>query len=237
MKEVVKVKVDREFGTTNVTIRASDFLNFGQRMGELQRKATEALLAPGPDDDAIPKAIANLNQLFEQNLKKMADGPLKNQTIEMMKESAREMENAKEADGIEVEVDPEEFTHDLQTLSVSVPEGMKWDGTTEAKVDNFLAAWPQTRPAVLKATAQYYKKIFPATKEFLGDEPGIEFTLPKPGAAEIVADLFRISTIYLRDDGSIGLGCPCTWDEEHGYGIVLNNGKVIATGGEDEAFN
>jgi hypothetical protein len=114
---------------------------------------------------------------------------------------------------------------------------LKWDSTTEAAVDEFLANWPTSRPKVLEATAKYYKEKYPELLEFFGDDPGVQFILPKPGSREVVADLFRISTIHLRDDGAIGLAGPCTWDEEHGFGVLLKNGKVSAVGHASEAYD
>jgi hypothetical protein len=43
-------------------------------------------------------------------------------------------------------------------------------------------------------------------------------------------------SIHLHKDGSMGLAGHCTWDEEHGFGVRLKDGKVTDVGEGDIAF-
>ncbi|MFN7140762.1 MAG: hypothetical protein ACK4UN_15605, partial [Limisphaerales bacterium] len=42
MKEIINIEKDEELGMTEVYIRVPQFENFGQRLGELEKKASEA---------------------------------------------------------------------------------------------------------------------------------------------------------------------------------------------------
>jgi hypothetical protein len=242
------IKVDNECDTTEVTLQVPEFKNFGQRVGELERLSFEAGEANPPDPAEIAASTAKLNAIaqgsrekLEKKAEAMADGPQKQMLksmLEMMDQLTKSLSEA-QPDEEEPEADPEEddsFQYDLQRIRVLIPEGMKWDKTTRAVIEGFFAGWPEIRPAVLQATFKYYKKSYPEIAKFLRGSPGLEIILPRPSSPEAVADLFFITSIYLHGNGAIGLGCHCTWDEEHGYGVLIKQNRVAAVGEESEAF-
>jgi Domain of unknown function (DUF6985) len=56
-------------------------------------------------------------------------------------------------------------------------------------------------------------------------------------APEVVADLFRVSALYLHNnDATVGISGGCTWDLEHLWGALLRKNKVVEIGGVDVAF-
>ena len=220
MKEVLKVEVDEEFDMTEVEMSVPEFQNFGQRLGELELKAHKIVLAEPmvfpPNQGKLWPWLEKLATIIEWCLKAMG---------------RKETDSAEEERALEP--DPEDFVYDLQRLRVLLPEGMRWDPLAEARVDRFLADWPALRPAVLDATFKYYQDFRPEVADFFGDEA--QYVLPEATGPEVVADLFRITAIHLHPDDAIGLGGPCTWDEEHGYGALIKSG-VVTVGQEDEAF-
>jgi hypothetical protein len=182
-KKITRIEIDDDSGedVVHVFLDVPGFQNFGQRLGELERKAWEAEWDDPPDKD--------------------------------------------------------QFTHHLQRLRVELPEGMKWNKTSEARVDQLLMDWPEIRPRVLDATFTFYKKVQPEERR-IHDNPGAPFVLPTPTSPEVVADLFRVSTIYLHDDdNTIGVAGPCTWNLEHLWGALLRKNNVVEIGGSDVAFN
>jgi hypothetical protein len=224
MKKVLKVQVDKASDSTEVTIRVPGFENFGQRLEALERKSIEAMDDEPPDPEMLSSAVAKLNAITEQALKKMPEGPQKEMLLKLMKET--DEAGLDDDDEEYPELEPrKEKPVDLQELAVCLPDGMKWDKAAEAIVDQFLSDWPKLRPGVLKETAKYYKKHYPDLLEFLGDDASTRIILPKPGSEQVV-DLFRVSTIYVREDGGIGISGHCTWDDEHGFGAVLKKGKI-----------
>jgi hypothetical protein len=133
--------------------------------------------------------------------------------------------------------DKDQFTHNLQRIRVALPEGVEWDKTSEAEVDQFLIHWPEMRPGVLEAVFNFYKKVYPQAIHPFRDVPGKKFTLPEPTSAEVVADLFCVKSLYLHSNGETsGISGNCTWDMEHCWGALLRDGKVAEVGGIDEAF-
>jgi hypothetical protein len=243
------IKVQKHFlSGAEVTLDVPEFANFGQRLGELERLADEA----NPIDPAAVEAstaammahVRESQKNARKTLKAMPAGPKKDMhrlmlgLLEQMVERASQPQDQEDEDAQEPGAEQEvPFQHDRQRLQVSIPSGMKWNKTTRALLEQFFADWPQLRPAVLQATFRYYKKIYSESRTLFPNHQGVEFILPEPGSAEAVADLFYITSIHLRLDGAIGLGCYCTWDEEHGYGLRLRNGKVTAVGQADEAFS
>ena len=182
VKKVRRIEVDDDSGVdvVRVFLEVPGFQNFGQRLGELERKAWDAQWDDPPDKD--------------------------------------------------------QFEYNLQRLRVELPEGMKWNKTTEATVDRFLMDWPEIRPRLLQAVFKFYKKIHPEVRR-IHDNPGAPFVLPAPTAPEAVADLFRVSSIYVHDDdASLGIAGDCTWDLEHLWGALLRKNEVIEFGGMDVAF-
>jgi hypothetical protein len=253
MKEILEINVDPDLGTTEVSLRVPQFQNFGQHLRELElkeRKADQALDEP-VDAEEIEETTTNLTEMaktslgaLQQKLDAMPEGPQKEmlrssmQMMNQMISGFGKLEDTEEDDEDEPgsEEDAADLEYDLQQLRIALSDDMAWDKAAEARVDAFLAAWPGIRPQVLQATFKYYKDLYPQLAEMFGESPAIQFIMPKPTSPDVIADLFYISAIYLHEDGKIGLGAQCTWDEEHGYGVLLKNNKVVSVGHEDEAF-
>jgi len=103
-------------------------------------------------------------------------------------------------------------------------------------VDRFLTNWPKLKPKVLNATFEVYRSVYPVVMEFIGDDPGVQYVLPTPNAPESITDHLALETVFFRADKKIGLSGHCTWDDEHGWGVLLKDGAVIGAGGADEAL-
>src|SRR5262249_34822733 len=130
----------------------------------------------------------------------------------------------------------EPVQRDLQQLALSLPKGLRWNKNTQALVQQFFADWPMTRPVVLQATFKHYKENYRDSLTLFPDHKGLKFILPEPTSPDTIADLFYVTSIYLHRDGSTSLSGNCTWDEEHGWGLMLKNAKVTAVGQADVAF-
>ena len=225
-KEILNIDRDEELGLTEVSIRVPQFENFGKRLRILE----EAWLGADSSDSGASrkgkvrvelKPSGKLSEIVEMVNKQFGV----NLTTDDVEASWREDE--------EGDLEEEDEEEDPQRLLISLPEGVDWSVAVEERVDQFLADWPTLRPGLLSAVATYYDEIYADAVDFLGDEDGIEHILPKPGAPEIVADLFRFEPIQLRSDGSWVLGAECTWDAEHGLGAVVREGVVVQVGSCD----
>lgn len=257
--EILKVKnAKSRFESTEVEIRIPKFQNFGLGLADLERQADEyekklqADLSPDEqakneaewakeeaEGDKFLKELAeNMRASVAQAKKERADEKLPQGVIQAMELLAASLETEPdEPDPKEILSRTEEVSpKDFELFTVMPSDGIKWDAKAEAKIDEFIKAWPEVRPQVLKQAYVCYKKLYPELKDIFGDMPTFKFTMPKPTKPEVVEDIFSISMIYLRNDGAIGITGSCTWDEEHGFGAVIKKGKVVAFGHADEGF-
>lgn len=258
MKEVLEVVEDAESGTTTVVMRVPGFENFGARFAELESMSAEAIFNAEDMDGMLGNALNLIQNLQKESMTKLqqqyeaaSEGPEKErlkQMIEMLNGATKEFlsDDGDEEDGAEEEEEEAEFDEDdteaekgedLQKLEIVLGEGISWDDAAEKRVDGFLAKWPQTRSKVQEALFQYYREFYPQVRTTEGEFPGEEIMLPEPSGPEVIADLFKISTVFLRTDGAIGLSGRCSWDDEHGFGILLREDKVVAAGYADEAYS
>lgn len=139
----------------------------------------------------------------------------------------------------------------------SMPSGKLSDGTVKihcipeedlppspeqiAAID-FIRENPQAvRSAMFAAVEKAYEEM----KEAYGfdpDDASHREWFPEVTEPEEYARVFDVGFLFLLDnalDGVayVGLECGCTWDDEHGLGIVLHRDRVIAVGQADTAFN
>lgn len=129
----------------------------------------------------------------------------------------------------------DELEKDPSVLLVHPPTEEKWIPTYESQLDGFLNEWPHLRNQVLEKTFEMYQQYFQEV-EFVAPNPAAEFILPEPTSAERISHHFRITSIMLHEDGRIGIYGRCTWDDEHGFGAMIQDGQVLTVGHADEAF-
>ncbi|NOS69454.1 MAG: hypothetical protein HOP33_05925 [Verrucomicrobia bacterium] len=264
--EILSVKGGKsKFDTTEVEIRIPKFRNFGLGLAELESQATnyekklEAETTPAErakkeaewakeeaEGDAFLKDLAeSMRSAAAESKKEISKASPKDKDVGAASFLADAMEQL--AKSLEVgpdDPDPDEETvtkkesrpEDFELFTAMPGDGIKWDVNAEARVDEFIRNWPDVRPQVLKQAHAYYKKLYPELKDTFGDMSTFNFTMPKPTKPEVVEDIFSISTIYLRGDGAIGISGSCTWDEEHGFGAVIKDGKIVTFGHADEGF-
>jgi hypothetical protein len=117
----------------------------------------------------------------------------------------------------------------------------------QAAMDDFIKNEEAIHAAVRSAIYEYYKKSYPAYKEGLslgaalyGGADEIDEILPEITSGQELDDLVQFGTIYVHplQNGSapIGMDLVVPWDEEHGMGLRLKDGKVEAVGLGHEAF-
>jgi hypothetical protein len=257
IKKIRRIEIDDDSGddVVRVFLEVPQFQNFGQRLGDLERQASEAGQTD-PDPWEAAAAEGKLLTLTRAEVKKLQkrfdaldfDAPGFVKKLEALnrvwdKHTVPMPENLKH----EVKQKPgkrklkggrsSKPKYNLKRLRVELPEGMKWNKIAEARVDRFLMGWPEMRPRVLEGVFKFYKKIHSEVRR-IHDNPAAPFLLPAPTAPEVVADLFRVSAIYLHDtEGTVGISGGCTWDLEHLWGALLRNKKVVKVGGMDAATN
>ena len=104
------------------------------------------------------------------------------------------------------------------------------------------ATEPELYAEVRSAIYDEYRKSYNTYKQvwsmgarmFGGDENDVRKVLPKIVKGDELDGLISFKTIYLSrpENGvsRIGIVLNCPWDEEHGMGVVVSNGKVEQVG-------
>ena len=60
--------------------------------------------------------------------------------------------------------------------------------------------------------------------------------MPDVCAPQELSELLELQNIYILDCAKIGFQFSCSWDMEHGLGVMTRKGKVINIGEADVAF-
>ena len=255
------ISINKDEWETEVNIKVPAFQNFGARMPQVEQEALDAILAEGGgeaneeevDEEEAKKFDAELDGMMADMLQQSKAALEARMATLSPEERAQasaalaEMENfdwesddeeeEDEEDGNE-DQDCEEEEHDLQEFRVVCPAKSGWNDKVEAKLDAFLAGWPALRPRVLQSVCSYYQEFYRCNGF---DKTPLDAAnlviMPAPGAPDLIGDRMRVTTIHLRKDGLIGLTGDCTWDEEHGFGLLLKDGEIIDAGQCDVAYD
>jgi hypothetical protein len=254
--KVLSVSTD-SYGDTTVRYHAPKFANFGDSMDELeQQHIRERRSQLRRDRKKVGKVgevkklaenVKNLSQQMESSLfdlikeqlpKANQAGLTKAQQAEFEK-LAGQVNAAKSFDdlmnSIEDDDEPEVAQHsntedEPDVLEVCLYEPLEWSPAMEKRVEAFLKSWPKLRPAVLKAVFEAYRDQYDGIWDFMGGHPADKIILPDPTEPAVIEQLFRITDIQLDEENAINLGATCTWDDEHGLCVRIEDGQVAGVG-------
>jgi len=109
----------------------------------------------------------------------------------------------------------------------------------EAAYAQFLRHRDATCQGVLRAVFDYYQANWGSWRS--GD-PTYDQGLPELHAAEGLNRVIRLTDLFVLDDGTaasamLGFCFDCTWDGEHGLGVLVRDGQVIAIGENQIAWS
>jgi hypothetical protein len=94
----------------------------------------------------------------------------------------------------------------------------------------------QVTQAIMAALLKDYRNI---RRQWLKHDPDLE--LPEINSADEMRKHVGLGTLHMFDVARnglayFGLELGCTWDEEHGAGVILHGDRVIAVGQADTSF-
>ena len=77
--------------------------------------------------------------------------------------------------------------------------------------------------------------------EYGYDDDEIDKYMPSVNSINDFSKLMLPKRIYILDIGKdnlayIGFSFSCSWDDEHGYGVMMHKNRVVKMGGEEIAF-
>jgi hypothetical protein len=93
--------------------------------------------------------------------------------------------------------------------------------------------------AVLKALQTYYAKMRPRYLSFLGSQA--DSLMPTVQSEKELSRLIDLRHVHvhpwIKDGvGYVGLQFGCTWDQEHGFGVLMHRDRVVTVGSADVSF-
>ena len=97
--------------------------------------------------------------------------------------------------------------------------------------------------AILNALLQHVYKDYERIRSiYQYEEPEKSTLTPDLDSAEDLKKLIGVGNIFIHNTvrngiADIGFECGCTWDEEHGLGVKMNDCDLIHIGMADEAFS
>jgi hypothetical protein len=127
-------------------------------------------------------------------------------------------------------------------LTVESPDDSIPSSPSEAQVkgfcymrDNEIAVQNQ----VLKAIFDVYPKWREDYRDFLGED--LDRQMPVLNTPADLKRLIGLSTVHILDDEKDGLAYVgfefgCTWEEEHGLGVMTIGDRVVEVGSAEESF-
>ena len=98
---------------------------------------------------------------------------------------------------------------------------------------------PRITENVLAALLKDYTQL---RKRWLKQDPDLESELPAISTTKEMRKHVGVGIVHVHDIAKsghayIGLELGCTWDEEHGAGVILHKSRVIAAGQADTSFD
>jgi hypothetical protein len=102
-----------------------------------------------------------------------------------------------------------------------------------------LEHWQEVYTAVLAALRPYYMEMRPEYISCLGSQA--DSLMPDVQSVEELSRLIDLRHVHVhpwsKDGiGYVGLQFGCTWDQEHGFGVLMHRDRVVSVGGADVSF-
>ena len=93
--------------------------------------------------------------------------------------------------------------------------------------------------AILAALRPYYEEMRPKYLSFLGSKA--DSLMPAVQSVEQLGRLIDLWHVHVhpwtKDGvGYVGLEFGCTWDQEHGFGVLMHRDRVVSVGSADISF-
>jgi hypothetical protein len=134
------------------------------------------------------------------------------------------------------------------TVRLQVPRlGDADDANPRPPAPEFVAAYQHFKengPAIAETVlAAILVQYVPLRARWMQNDPDLtDEDLPVIDSIEQMKNNVGLGIVHLLPVAKhgmayIGLELGCTWDEEHGAGVILHGSRVVAVGAGDEAFN
>ncbi len=133
-----------------------------------------------------------------------------------------------------------EFQAFQETVEVLFTDTFSMPNETQKKnYEGFISKQNELAPQILNKVFEFYQAAYPQYKKgWLSggmNEDELEDFLPNPTTPGALKEFIIPATVYIQSadeckEGTIGIEFDCTWDEEHGLGVLIENWKVVEAG-------
>lgn len=107
---------------------------------------------------------------------------------------------------------------------------------------SLLASFCRVAGATSRAVQAAVERAYPAIRqEWSAQDDGYEAYLPALTSPDVLMRLVGLGTIYVHplvagEAPYVGFSMRCSWDVEHGLGVLMHGQRVVEMGGADAAF-
>ena len=101
--------------------------------------------------------------------------------------------------------------------------------------DNFYKAQNELKPKIYNAIYKYYQEVAHEYRNMLGSE-ALKFA-PEVNDINGLRKLLTPDSVFIADvfpeKEEIGILFECTWEDEHGLGVRIEDGNIVEVGFQD----
>ena len=128
-------------------------------------------------------------------------------------------------------------------LSISSPTEKTITAPSKAQFNGYrylLQHGESVRDKVLQAIFDAYPDWKAQLKDFLGDD--LEHLMPTLTTPLELRALIGLSTVHILSEAKdehafVGFEFGCTWEEEHGLGVMSHRDQIVAVGAAEDSFS
>lgn len=223
---------DRQATKPAATSKTLASLAYARDMLKVEQSHLEKLKRESPDShkiegmqDRVARKEAKVHDLEERLQKEQAAAPIEPVTTE---QSPAADQPGEDSGGT--------YSLYLPSNSSSTnPEGLN---AVLIKLETMIEAWPRLQEQVLEEAYRIYQRAYKEEVFLEGDPDTVDpEDFPKPTSPSVVQSLVRFDSIHVSQNSqAISLSGACSWDQEHGIGVRVQDGKVVAVGQADLAI-
>ena len=119
----------------------------------------------------------------------------------------------------------------LRQVKVSLGSGKQMSANQRSLFEWISANQDHVVQEVKNAIYEYYKGVYPEYRNASQPGPWLALEVPEIVQGNEIDDNLRLTEVVLdRKKSSVGLLFDCTWEEEHGFGVRIDDFRVAEVG-------
>ncbi len=221
-----------EFGEKYCVAELPAFRIFGQRYDEIVAAALQAhresLHAWASDEEASRRAQEAVEKAKRGCLGAIVLGILDLAFRFLTRPSA---DDAAETSAQSAHGPPQQEPFRLGQVKVSLGSGKQMSANQRSLFEWLSTNQDRVAQEVKAAIYEYYRGVYPEYRNSHRQGPWLSLEVPEVIQGNEIDDNLRLTEVVLhRKKSSIGLLFDCTWEDEHGFGVRVDDFRVAEVG-------